>query len=155
MPTSVELTAELDLGMEATNEVTSESYRKLIRDLLACGFRYALILAKDVTEPFAKEGVGRVTQNEGDNEGEDFLKQILKEAQRGFRLILVFDSPSDVLCMLESHGYAMCSESTAFSKTLIKNCKAVLAHHIPESSGALVFGHDYDPAFIFDISKER
>lgn len=65
-------------------------------------------------------------------------------------MVVILPDTKAGLHFLESQGYEHCAISSLGSIALIHAWEMWLAQHFPDAHGALVFGHDYEPVFIFE-----
>lgn len=148
MVTAFKSTAELDLGKDVSATVTTEFYRELLNDVLAMGDS-VMLLAGEITSysenPPASE---RIHVRQDIPAGS--LMKLEKHARAGYCMAVVLSNAEAGLRFLELRGYERCATTTLGSAATIKGWEAWLGRHLPDANGALVFGHDYEPVFIFE-----
>jgi hypothetical protein len=140
--------AELDLGQQASVEVTSEFYRELLNEVLEAGDSVVL-LRGEITSDCASPPISdRINVKQG--AFGNTLVKLGRRAQAGYRMAVILSNAGAGLRILESRGYERCAFSSPESLAVIQGWIAWLGRNIPEVQGALIFGHDYSPVFIFE-----
>lgn len=153
MTMAFECIAELDLGPAASAVVTAEFYRELFNEAVAAG-EFVVLLSDEIASdskcpPMSK----RVDFKRGISSDE--LAKLGKQAQSGYRMAVVLSNAERGLRVLESRGYERCTITSPGSAAAIRGWTAWMSQYVPEVQGALVFGHDYEPAFIFEKIEKK
>lgn len=154
MNTLFNCVAELDIGQEASAAVTSQYYQELFYEVLAVG-NYVILLGNEITSlrdsppPIERIDVREHVSN-------NVLARLSKQAQKGFRMAVVMPDARMVIKILESRGYIRCTNTSSGSAMATQGWIAWLEQYAPDAQGVLVFGHDYEPAFVFEkiVAKE-
>ncbi|MGA0588387.1 hypothetical protein ACO2Q2_14860 [Dyella sp. KRB-257] len=126
-------------------------YQALLNDALATGDSVVL-LRGEVTSVDENPRVSeRIDLKHGI--ATNAMVKFGKQAQAGYRMAVVLPDADAGLRFLESRGYERCATSSPGSAEVIRGWEAWLEQHLPDAKSALVFGHDYEPAFIFERSR--
>lgn len=140
--------AELDLGKKASASVTKDFYRELLSESLIMA-DFVVILTEEIT---SVHGSPRVSDRIDVRQGvpNDASAMLEKCARSGYRVALVLSDAGAALSFFESKGYERCVTTSPGSAGVIQGWETWLDGHMPDTHGALVFGHDFDPIFIFE-----
>jgi hypothetical protein len=159
MNQTIKFIAEFELGIDASREVTEDFFRNLIAETLQNNFSYALLSKEKVALFSIKEELFlpiKIRAGDTGDKYEILQKEIFSAAQRGFCLAIILEYKPTELLVLEQNGYVKCSIFTDVSKSIIKNWTDNLTRNISSADGGesvLVFGHDFDPVFLFGIER--
>lgn len=146
-----ECIAELDLGQSASVSITADAYREIFKETLAAA-DFVVLLESEITSDLACPLVSqRIDLKQGVSNRE--LYSLAKQARTGYRMAFVVSSAESVLRLLESRGYERSETTTRGSAAVIHGWTGWLDRHVPGEQAALVFGHDYEPVFVFDRIK--
>lgn len=148
MSTSLVGIAELDLGEKASKTVTAAFYRELLDQLLLVADFVALFQKEPTTPDLIPSEWKRVETGCGLPPAT--LAKIRKYAQAGYRMAILLSSGDKALHLLEARGYKRCESFSPGSEPVVRGWESWLELHAPDSPAALVFGHDFEPAFVFE-----
>jgi len=147
MGAQIDLAGEFDLGADAAREVTQAHFLKLFEDITTHTKR---MLEPAAPVPLreairALPAIGEVSNLSPE--------KLFERVRRGYTIAMVVaDRTVDAEGMLEGHGYVRAKRETSTSKHIEENWKAVLSGTLIPGECALIFGHDFDPVFVFRAS---
>lgn len=153
MTTIIKCISELDIGPEASAAITEEHFKELLDEVLRSGL-YVLLLKREI----AFQGDNSPPSERIDIEHgghRDLSARLFRQARNGFRMAVVLSDAKTVLRVLESRGYERTMLTSPGSQAIIQNWIAWLEQFLFEGIGVLVFGHDYEPAFVFERIEVR
>ena len=143
--------AELDLGKEVSATVTPEFYQGLLSEVLTMGDSVVLLREEIVSDSDKPPVAERIDLKHGI--AANTMVKLGKLAQAGYRMAVVLPSAKDGLRFLESRGYEHCATPSSGSAALVRGWETWLEQHLPDTKSALVFGHDFEPAFVFERAE--
>lgn len=144
--------AELDLGKDVSATVTTEFYHELLNEVLVIGDSVVL-LRGEITSACGKPPIERIDVKQSVPTGS--LSKFGKHARAGYRMAVVLSNAEAGIRLLESRGYERCATPTSRSAAIAKSWGAWLGQNLSDANGVLVFGHDYEPAFIFEKTEVK
>lgn len=145
--------AELDVGQQAAATSTASTMQEMLREVLAEAESYVVLKDEIVTDKGNSSGWKQVGIKQNLSHGE--LTELERRARKGYRLAVLLINAGKVLHALESRGYERCKQTSLGSISLVGGWTTWLNQHFPDVQGALVFGHDLDPIFVFENSKRK
>lgn len=153
MSVAFECIAELDLGQSASASITADAYREIFQETLTAA-DFVVFLESEITSNGACPLISQqIDVKQGVSSDELF--SLAKQARSGYRMAVVLSSAERGLRLLESRGYERSEMTSTGSAAVIRGWTGWLDRHLPEEQAALVFGHDYEPVFIFDKIKRN
>jgi hypothetical protein len=141
--------SELELGPAAAAEVTESFYRDLFTELTAEGFLGALMLKREVFLD-AHDLPPAERLQAGFGRHDVLMDRLLRQGQKGFHMALVFETALTPLRMLVKRGYVQNAATSSTTAVIIRNWADWLTRHVTDGNGVLIFGHDYEPALLFN-----
>lgn len=145
--------AELEIGKEVSATVTPEFYQGLLNEVLTMGDSLVILSEEIVSDGGNPPVAERIDLKHCI--ATDAMVKLGKQARSGYRMAVVLPSARDGIRLLESWGYERCATPSSGSAALMRGWEAWLAQHLPDAKGALVFGHDYEPAFVFERDETK
>jgi hypothetical protein len=143
--------AELDLGKEVSATVTPEFYQGLLSDVLTMGDSVVILREEVLSDSESPEVAERIELKHGITANE--MVKLGKLAQAGYRMAFVLPNAKDGLRFLESRGYERCTTPSSGLAAFLRGWEMWLEQHLPDVNSVLVFGHDFEPAFVFERVK--
>lgn len=149
--TKVRHVAELDIGVATSAIVTDAFYRELLRETLDAGLQ-VLLLRREVA--FTGDGAPpseRVDLKQGSRTCK--FAKLYKRARKGFRMAIALPDFETGIKILTSKGYQYAAYRSTGSSTIIRNWSTWLVKHSGGEGAVLVFGHDFEPAFVYEVTE--
>lgn len=139
--------AELDLGPEASASFTTDAMDEMVKEILNFGEFCVVLKNEMVIGDVNSMGWESVQTDQNLNPRE--LMRLQKLAQRGNRLAVALVDLEKVIFAIESSGYIRSGETALDIDPFLTAWGAWFEQHCPDIGGALVFGHDWEPIYIF------
>lgn len=140
---------EFELRPESAQNATEATFQDLLRGICRLGAVYVLVLDRPIPLRRPLNGLPAVSKVE--QLGESGWAGLVSAVRRGFATAIVVEGQNPAL-LLEVSGYARARKRTAASEHVEQNWGTVLNDRLSERQRAVVFGHDWDPVFVFEIA---
>lgn len=140
--------AELDLGPQAASSYTVDTMHTMLREVLAAG-EFSVVLNKEIVAGNENLAVWERVDTKHNLRPSELMK-LGRLAQKGNRLAVFLLDIGKMLLIIESSGYVRCAQTSLGAEAFVDGWAAFLDQHFPDVKGALVFGHDWEPLYIFE-----
>lgn len=138
---------EFELGPEASALMTCERMEEMVREVVLAAACCAL-LEKEIC-PGRENSSAWESINLHASLPPASMKTIQRRAQKGDRMAVLVDDVENILRIVAVQGYLRCAEPSQGAADYTRSWSSWLGQHFPDMPGALVFGHDWNPIFIF------
>lgn len=145
--------AEFDMGRELSASITSTFDARLVVDIMSIS-EAVVRIDDDVGAPEACSTALVERVSLGNGVAGDQVSRMASLMRKGGRMAFVLRRSAMGMQVLESLGYERCERLSPGSAELVQEWKACLTRAVPDAKAGLVFCHDLEPAFVFDISPD-